>query len=163
MYHKESMNIEKKEIIRLIKKAEKLTPNMLEPNLEPNQFSNVPEWHDYELKIWEIGEQIRKIILKNKTLRNDNEINDLIIKFCLNRNSKRGRQSFVSLLGYKHLANYAEKLILLIDDDFVNGHIIDTIYKMQVKGFKTEIERFTTSKINWIKKIANKYIIKYGT
>ncbi len=157
------MNFEKKKIISLIKKAEKLRPKILESNLANTQFYSVPEWHDYELKIWEIGEQIRKIILKNKSLRNDNEINDLIIRFCLNRNSKRGRQPFVSLLGYKHLSNYAEKLILLIDDEFVNGHVIDTICKMQVRGFKKEIEPFVNNKETWIKKIANKYITKYST
>ncbi len=157
------MNLERKEVIRLIKKAQKLPPEVLEPDLPNSQFYDVPEWHDYELKIWEIGEQIRKIILEDKLLRKDDEINDLIIDLCFNKNAKRGRQSFVSLFAYKQLSNYAEKLILLIDDEFINGHVIDAIYKMQVTGFKKEIEPFTNHKEAWVRKIATKYIEKYGT
>ncbi len=155
--------MEKNEIIDLINKAKNLTPDVLEKDLEPiDGFPNVPNWHDYEHNIWAIGEQIRQVLYSKKSLKKDKEINDLIIEFCLNRNSKRGRQSFVLLLGYKHLSNYALKLINIINDKYVDGHVIDTIYKMQAKGYEKEIKPFATHKITWIRKTAIKYLEKYS-
>ncbi|MEW7290514.1 hypothetical protein [Aquimarina sp. 2304DJ70-9] len=156
--------MEKEVIIKLINKANTLTPEKLEKNLNPIEgFPDVPDWHKYESDIWAIGEEIRQILYSKKILRKDKEINDLIIEFCLNKNSKRGRQSFVLLLGYKHLSEYAPKLIQMINDKSINGQIIYTLYKMQTKGYEKEIEPFTKDKITWIRKIAIKYVEKYGT
>jgi len=164
VYHMTKLPMEKDKIINLLSKAKDLTPGELEKDLEPIEgFPDVPNWHDYENKIWAIGENIRQIIFSKKSLRKDEEINDLIIEFCLNKNSKRGRQPFVLLLGYKHLSDYAPKLIRLINDKYVDGQIIDAIYKMQAKGYGKEIRPFVTHKIIWIRKTAIKYLEKYGT
>jgi hypothetical protein len=150
--------MEKERILGLIKKAESLTPQKMEKDLEPlDGFPDVPNWHKYESDIWEIGEEIRQIIVTKKSLRKDTEINDLIMKFCLNKNSKRGRQSFILLLGYKHLSKYAPQLINMINDKFVDGQIIDTVYKMQALGFEEEIRPFKTDKQTWIRNLATKY------
>ena len=156
--------MEKEEIIGLINKAKSLTPKNMEKDLNPMEgFPNVPNWHKHEHEIWGIGEEIRQIINTKKSLRRDKEINDLIIDFCLDNKSKRGRQPFVLLLGYKHLSEYAPKLITMINDQFIDGQIIDTIYKMQATDFEKEITPFTTDKITWIRKLALKYVGKYGT
>ncbi|WKX75880.1 hypothetical protein [Zobellia laminariae] len=156
--------MEKVKIIELIKKAENLTPKKLERDLEPlDGFPDVPNWHKYESEIWEIGEEIRQIINTKKSLRKDSELTDLIMKFCLNKNSKRGRQSFILLLGYKHLSKYATQLIEMLNDKFVKGQIIDTVYKMQAEGFQKEIGAFMMDKHTWIRKLATKYVEKYGT
>jgi len=156
--------MEKDKIIDLINKAKYLTPDKLEKDLEPiDGFPDVPNWHHYENKIWVIGENIRQIIFSKKSLRKDKEITDLILEFCLNKNSKRGKQPFVLLLGYKHLSDYAPKLIRIINDKYVDGHVIDTIYKMQAKGYEKDIQPFAKHKIFWIRKTALKYLEKYGT
>jgi hypothetical protein len=156
--------MEKEKIINLINKAETLTPQKIEKDLEPlDEFSQVQNWHKYEIDIWEIGEKIRQVIISKKSLRKDTEIIELIIKFCLNKNSKRGRQSFILLLGYKHLSKYAPQLINLIDDKYVYGQIIDTICKMQATGFEKKILPFRTDKNTWIKNTAIKYTEKYST
>ena len=164
VYHIMESQMEKDTILELIAKAKELTPVQLEPDLEPIEgFPDVPNWHDYEHKIWAIGANIRTIMFSNKSLRKDKDINDLVIYFCSNKNAKRGRQSFVLLLGYKHLAVYAPKLIKLIDDEYIDGHVIDTIYLMQSEGYEKEIRPFATHKITWIRKTALKYLEKYGT
>lgn len=161
VYHTRELLMEKNKIIDLITMAKDLTPDILEKDLNPiDGFPDVPNWHHYEHKIWAIGEQIRQIIYSEKSLKKDKELNNLIIEFCLNKNSKRGRQPFVLLLGYKHLSEYAPKLISLINDEYVNGHVIDTIYKMQAKGYEKEIRPFATHKITWIRKTAIKYLEK---
>ena len=156
--------MEKEKILELIKKAESLTPKNIEEDLKPmDGVPVVPSWHKYESDIWEIGEEIRQIITTKKSLRKDNEINELIINFCQNRNSKRGRQSFILLLGYKDLSGYASKLINMVNDKFVYGQIIDTIYKMRAGGYDKEIRPFLNDKNTWIKNLAKKYIEKHGT
>lgn len=156
--------MEKEEIIELITEAKNLTPRRMEKNLNPMEgFPDVPNWHKYESEIWEIGDKIRQIIYDKKSLRKDKEINDLIMEVCMDKKSKRGRQSFILLLGYKHLSGYAPQLITMINDKFVDGQIIDTIYKMQAIGYEKDIEPFTTEKLTWVKKKAIKYMGKYGT
>lgn len=155
--------MEKAKILSLINETIDLCPLELEKDLKPiDEFPDVTDWHSFEDRIWEIGEEIRQIIHSKKSLRNDEEINNAILNICLNNRAKRGRQSFILLLGYKKLSHFAPKLIKIVDDKFVTGQVIDTICKMQVKGFEKEIEPFTRTKDQWIRKIALKYLKKFS-
>jgi hypothetical protein len=154
----------KQKVLELIEKAENLTPKKMEkdlPNME--NHPDVRQAHFYENEIWRIGEEIRVLILEHKGLRKDDSINERIIKFCLNRNSKKGRQSFIMLLWYKHNQKYAEKLASLIDDKYVYGHIIEGLNKLQIEGYCEKVSTFTNDERKWIKKQANKYVEKYCT
>ena len=151
----------KEKIFQLINEAESLTPSALEKDLPSMEgFPDIPSWHDYESKIWKIGEEIRQIIINNKNLRKDDSINESILKFCLNRNAKRGRESFLMLLWYKHNKKYAPRLMPLINDQYVNGHLIEGLNKMQVSGYLKEVMPFTNHDKSWIKKQAKKYVEK---
>ena len=154
----------KKRVLELIEKAEKLTPKIFEKDL-PNlkELPNVREMHHYEHKIWDLGEKIRQLIFEHKGLRKDKELNDRIIKFCLNKNSKRGRESFIMLLWYKHNQKYAEQLVSLINDKYVYGHIIEGLNKIQLEGYCKEVSPYATDELTWIRKQANKYLEKYCT
>ncbi len=154
----------KEKVLELIKKAENLTPEKMEKDL-PNikNLPDVREQHFYENEIWRIGEEIRVLILEHKGLRKDDFINERIISFCLNRNSKSGRESFIMLLWYKHNQKYAERLASLIEDKYVYGHIIEGLNKLQVEGYCEKVSKFTNDKRTWIKKQAIKYVEKYCT
>lgn len=162
---KKITKLETKQIIlELIEKAENLTPEKMEKDL-PNMKNHpdIREAHFYENEIWRIGEEIRVLILEHKGLRKDDFINDKIINFCLNRNSKCGRESFIMLLWYKHNQKYAEKLASLIDDKYVYGHIIEGLNKLQVEGYCEKVSKFTNDNKTWVKKQAKKYVEKYCT
>lgn len=154
----------RKKVIELIEKAEQLTPKKKEKDL-PNMknYPDVREHHFYEDEIWRIGEEIRQLIFEHKGLRKDEILNDRIINFCLNRNSKSGRQSFIMLLWYKHNQKYAEKLVSLIDDKYVYGHVIEGLNKLQIEGYCEQVYPFVNDERKWIKKQAKKYIDKYCT
>lgn len=148
----------KKEIVA----ANELIPNEMLPDLPPMQdYPDVPEWHDFEHAMWKIGENIRQLILKHKKELNDNQIND-ILSICSNPNAKRGRESFVMLLGKKRHVKYAPQLIELIDDRYIEGHVVYTIEKMGAPQYTNEITPFLSHKKTWIRNIAKKYIQKYG-
>ena len=154
----------KQKVLELIEKAENLTPKKMEkdlPNME--NHPDVRQAHFYENEIWRIGEEIRVLILEHKGLRKDDSINDRIINFCLNKNSKKGRESFIMLLWYKHNEKYAERLASLIDDKYVYGHIIEGLNKLQIEGYCEKVSKFTNDERKWIKKQANKYVEKYCT
>ena len=153
-----------KEIKKLVGKTLKLIPTEYEKDLPPTEFSpNVPKWHDYEHTIWQNGEKIRQILCVHKNLRKNKELLDLFLTIALNRNAKRGRQSFIMLFWYKHCSEYADLLIKQIDDDFVNGYIIEGLNKMKVGKFFSLVEPYKTSKVTWIRNQAKKYINEYST
>jgi len=75
-----------------------------------------------------------------------------------NKNAKRGRQSFIMLLWFKHCEKYAPILLDQIEDDFVRGHIIEGLNKMKASGYTEIVKKYTNDKTTWIKNQAKKYI-----
>lgn len=140
-------------------KAEKLIPNELLPDL-PFISPGVHDWYDFEHQFWEVGEEIRIFLRENNRKLNKYQI-EKVVNICLDKRAKRGRQSFVMLLGRKMYADYADKIISLLSDDDVDGHVIDTLYKMQVGGYSIYIEPFLNHNCTWIRNEAKRYIKKY--
>lgn len=141
-------------------KAEKLIPNELLPDL-PLISADVHDWYDFEHQLWEVGEEIRLFLKENNRKLNKYQI-EKIVDICLDKRAKQGRQSFVMLLGRKMYADYADKIVPLLSDDDVNGHVIDSLYKMQVGGYSIYIEPYLNHKHSWIRNEAKKYTAKYG-
>lgn len=159
---KKDMDVEKK-VLKIIKEVETLIPPTLEPNLLPNNLlPNIPEWHSFEHKIWQKGEAIRQLLKGQKKIRTQSNISDKIFEISTNRNAKRGRQSFIMLRGNIDSKKYGARLISQLDDNFVYGHIIDTIYKMKIPEFVEIIKPYCNDKEAWIRNKAKKYIEKYG-
>ena len=153
----------KDKILDLIAQASNLIPQTLEPDLETTStLTTAPAWRQFELSVWEIGEQIRQITSEHISLRKDTELLDKIIEICINRNAKSGRQSFIMLLWFKHCEKYSGLLVKHLDDVNVRGHIIQGLNKMQANGYGKLIEPFTSDKTTWVKKQAKLYIEKFG-
>ena len=146
----------------LLSEAEALIPKEALPDLP--SLPGVPDVHDYyrfELDLWDKGEEIRQLILDSKKKPNRVQIKR-ICDICTNPFAGRGRQSFVMLLGRKCYIEYAPIIAPLLSDDDINGHVVDTLYKMGTPDSVSQIQPFTKHKRTWIKKIANKYINKYS-
>lgn len=154
-------NLDRETVMEYLREAISLIPNRIEPDLPPSKlFPNIPEWHSYEFKVWQLGEKIRQILVRKNKLKDDNEIVEQIIKIATNRNVKRGRQPFIMLLEGKRYAGYSSQLINQINDKFVYGHVLSTIIKMQVWDYTNEIEPLTEDSTAWIRNKAKKYIEK---
>ena len=65
------------------------------------------------------------------------------------------------LLGKVKYREYANELISLLQDDDVNGHVIDTLYKMRADSYVALIAPFLTHKQTWIRNTAKKYVQKF--
>ncbi len=149
------------QVNRLLLSAENLIPEENLPDLPYMKLApTVHDWYDFEHELWGIGEEIRQFVSKYNKRFNKDQI-DRIINICLNKKAKRGRQSFVMLLGRKMYRDYAEKIVSILSDEDVNGHVINTIYKMQAEQYVELIKPFLSYNRTWIRNEAKKYLKKY--
>ena len=89
------------EVDKLLKEAEEKIPDTELPDLPYlKEAPDVHDWYTFEHEIWDIGEEIRQLTVQNKKKFNEEQIGR-IIGICLDKRVKRGRQSFVMLLGKK--------------------------------------------------------------
>ena len=135
----------------------------MEPDLAAlDGFPNMPRWHEYETKIWEIGEQIRQILNENTKLRKDHQLQDAYLGVIKNKRSKRGRQSFFFLVSYKSCNRCSETVVSQLIDDKVVGHAISALRKMSNGNYTDQVNPFVDHPVTWIRNEAKKYIEKFG-
>ncbi len=150
------------EVDRLLKKAEEKIPDTELPDLPyMKEAPDVHDWYMFEHEIWNIGEEIRQLTVKYKKKFTVEQIGRIIGIF-LDIKAKRGRQSFVMLLGKKAYNEYSEVLIPILCDGDVDGQVIYTLYKMQAGQYVDLIKPFTEHKRSWIRNEAKRYIQKFG-
>jgi hypothetical protein len=158
-----SIDSAKQQILEKITEAKKLIPQKELPTLpESKELLGAPEWYEFELKIWELGEQIRQIMVQYPKLREDRHLAVQLVDIATDRRAKRGRQSFILLLAYSAYCEYAPRLIDQLDDPAVDGHVISAILKMRAPQFVDEIEPLTNHKMTWIRNYARKYVERYS-
>ena len=146
----------------LLLSAEKLIPQEKLPDLPFMELApTVHDWYDFEHTLWKIGEDIRQLILsERKELNNEQTVR--ICRICADTKAKRGRQSFVMLLGKKRFLPFAGQLAVLFPDDDIDGHIISTLYRMGASQYAEYIKPYTNHPITWIRNEAKRYIQKYS-
>ena len=143
--------------------AEKLIPQEDLPNLPYMKLApNVHDWYDFEHKLWELGEDIRRLILSERKELNTSQI-ERVCKICSDSKAKRGRQSFVMLFGKKRFFPYAERIAGLLPDEDIDGHIISILYKMGAFQYTELIKPYIDHRTTWIRNEAKRYMQKYGS
>lgn len=142
-----------------ILKAYQLMPNARPADLSPTDtIPDVPAWHDYEHKLWRLGEEVRQLLGKQPNLRKDESLCSSIFGIVANRAGMRGRQSWVSLFGCKPCSNWALKITGLLPDPDIDGHVISTLNKMKAPRFTEKILPYRDSRTAWVRKEASRYL-----
>jgi hypothetical protein len=153
----------KKDILKLVQEANSIIPNAIVPHLEfMDGYPDVPKWHDFEQRVWAIGEKIRLIMNSKPKLRSDKELQDRFVEIVKNRNAKRGRQSFILLLAYRVCASYSAALLSELNDPFVDGQVIYTWRKMQKSLYVQNVSHYLNDSRKWVRDEATKYVNKYN-
>ena len=143
--------------------AERLIPCENLPDLPYMETApTVHDWYDFEHMLWSKGEDIRQLMLSERKNLNAEQA-DRVCKICSDAKAKRGRQSFVMLLGKKRFLPYADRMAVLLPDDDIDGHIISTLYKMGASQYTEQIKPYMTHTTTWIRNEAKRYIQKYRT
>lgn len=138
------MNETRQKIIELLTKSEAAIPIEQKPDLpQGKNTSGAPEWYRFEHAIWAFGGDIRRLFLKSKFLRKDVELQRAILRVAIDPKAKRGRQSFIMLLGYLACVQFAPQIAEQLSDPQVCGHAIDTLSKMKCSDYVKAIEPFT--------------------
>ena len=146
----------------ILSEAEQLIPEEILPDLPfLNEAPDVHGWHCFECELWNKGEAIRQLILESKQKPNTEHLKR-ICGICTNPSAKRGRQSFVMLLGKKGYVEFAPMIADLLSQDDVGGHAIDTLYKMGTPDYVSQIKPFTGHRRTWIRNVAKKYVNKHS-
>ena len=152
----------KQKILEIIEQADSIIPDKMLPDMPINDLTDKPGMRSFEYEIWSLGDKIRPLLTREPRLRSDKEVQKGILNICLNKNAKRGRESFVMLMGSVKFSKLAPKVASLIDDPYVFGHAIDTLLKMKQQGYYKNIKPFTESKVTWIRNKAKKYCETYS-
>jgi hypothetical protein len=122
----------------------------------------VPAWHKFENSTWAIGEVIRQSLKARPRLKKDPDVLHAILGVIQNRNLRRGRESFVMLLGFTGAAKYAPIVARFASDPDICGHVVDTLLKMRVPGYTMQIAKLTSHNRAWIRRLAQKYVERYA-
>lgn len=155
--------VAKGEIIKLLVDAMSMVPESHLPDLDPiDGYPDVPKWHKFENRIWEVGENIRQLMNSSPRLRSDVDLQDRYIEIAKKKHAKRGRQSFIMLLAYKVCTTRSEELVSELNDPFVSGQVIYMWRKMQTALYVEDVSPFINDPKKWIRDEAKKYIDKYG-
>lgn len=151
-----------KDILTILDEVDLLTPLEFPEDLPTKKelLGNFA-WYDFEIKVWELGENIRYLFLQNPKLKKDKDIINKILKVIKTTNLRRGRQSFVLLLGFVGAKSFAPEIALFVDDKDINGHVLDTLLKMKAKGYADKIKSLINSDVTWIRNLAKKYCELY--
>ena len=149
-------------ILDLVAKAEAAIPATLLPDLPPARYtSGAPEWHGFEDVVWQQGEVIRQLLVECKSLRKDAGLQSAFLRVACNRKAKRGRQSFIMLLGYSCCSGSAPAIAGQLSDPDVAGHVVDTLTKMRCPDFVQDVEELTNSDTTWVRNKAKRYVERY--
>jgi hypothetical protein len=150
------------EIIAAAKDALRLSPAEFPGDQPLNKISGQPEWHSFEHGCWKLGEFIRQKLLKAPRLREDRRLVGAILDVIDQRNLRRGRQSFVMLLGSVKAAHVAPRIARWAGDPDIAGHVVDTLLKMRVPGYADVVRPHVSSKYTWIRRKAKTYMERYA-
>lgn len=144
---------------RLITEAHRHVPERMLAPLPPDEgLGGVPAWQRFEHRIWEIGEEIRQLLLKAPRLRGEPEIQESILRLATDRRAHRGRQSFVMLLGYRSCATHAAEVAEHLEDPAVDGHVVRTLYKMRARGHSRAVRPLLEAAHAWVRNEAKRYL-----
>lgn len=144
---------------RLLSESRAAIPEALLPD-KPYRGTTDPGWYDFELTLWAKGEEIRKLLTASRRTLTPEQTAS-VIAICQEPNAKRGRQSFLLLLGRKVYACHAHAVAELLSDSHVAGQAIETLYKMGASGYCREIEPFLAHDKTWIRNSAIRYLKKF--
>lgn len=150
------------EVIEIARNALLLAPTAFPADQPVDRFSGQPKWFPFEIRCWELGEQIRRQLVESPRLRDDSRVGGAILEVIEHNHLRRGRQSFVMLLGSVKFASFAPRLVRWVSDPDVAGHVVDTLLKMRASGYVDVVRPYIASEFSWIRRKAKTFVERYA-
>ena len=127
------------------------------------ELLGAPEWYPFEREAWAIGESVRRAFVQHRHWKKNTILISKVVEVAKNRNLRRGRQSFITALGFASACPHASSLVAFLSDPDVNGQVVDTLLKMRAGDFANVVAPLVQSEKTWIRRLAKKYIERYPT
>lgn len=120
-----------------------------------------PDWLGYELRLWELGEELRSLF-KAKRWKGRGPLLDQIASLLSERKLGKGRQTLAILLGEFGGSEYASALSGALDDPAVWGHAVKALTKGRVPGQGERVQRIAAEADGWVRRSAQRYLKELG-
>ncbi len=150
------------EIVNICERALGMAPEAYPPTLPSSpELLGAPAWYGFEHAAWPLGEDVRQAFSRTPRLKSDSAAVSKVVEVATCRNLRRGRQSFITALGFVAASDYASRLAQFLGDPDVEGQVVGTLLKMKVAGFAGQVRPLTNSKQTWIRRLAERYLERY--
>ena len=151
-----------KDILTILDEVKLLTPLEFPTDLpRKKELLGNFTWYDFEIKVWELGENIRQLFLQNPKLKRDKDVLNEILNVIKTKNLRRGRESFVLLLGFVDAKYLAPEIAAFLEDKDINGHVLIALLKMKAKDYTDKVKPLINSDVTWIRNLAKRYCERY--
>lgn len=151
------------QILAACRQALRLAPSEYPPTLPSSkELSGVPDWYPFEHEAWRIGESIRRAFADDPLLKRKEIVVSKVAEVAQCRELRRGRQSFIMVLGFVAACSHAEAIVPLLRDPDVDGQVLDALLKMRAPGFTREVTFLLDSDQPWKRDLAKKYVDRYS-
>lgn len=117
-------------------------------------------WVGHENLAWSLGESIRQVLCRRRTLRSDQALWQALEAVATDRSVGKGREPYVMLLGQYGGRDRAPVLFRLLDDPEVVGHALYALRLLAVPGAEVRARELEGSGRSWIRNEARKYLKK---
>ena len=150
------------DIVAACRTVRNLAPVSFPADLPPTPLiPGVSAWQEFERATWGIGERIRQTLLVNPKFKKNPDLIQAVLEVIQDRNLRRGRESFVMLLGFTGAAKHAPLVASFASDPDIEGHVVDTLLRMRAPGFAREVSGLTNHQHAWIRRLARRYMERY--
>ena len=114
----------------------------------------------FEDVIWALGEGFRHVLKRSPKLRQHPTLFKHIGALCLDTNNRKGRESFMMLLGQYGGPNQVPMLVSLLADPEVEGHALLGLRSLKAPGGREAAKRLLSDGNAWKRTEAKKYLRK---
>jgi hypothetical protein len=116
--------------------------------------------HRFESLVWTLGESIRRILKRKKSLRRSTELWTHVESICSNPKFGKGRESFTMLLGQYGGRERVPVLLTLLEDIQVQGHALYALRLLGSTTARAKAEELLDSAKPLVRAEARKYLRK---
>ncbi len=135
-------------------------PAEVPPDLPLSPTSGQPEWYAFEHRVWSEGVALQALLAPTAHLRKHPIVLDAVVRVLECRGLRRGRQAFAPLLEIRAAASFAPRLVPLLADPDIGGHVVAALVRMRAPSLRSHLAPFTESPHAWVRRLARSYLAR---
>jgi hypothetical protein len=135
-------------------------PRDVPPDLPLSSVTGQPEWYAFEHRVWSEGEALRSVLAQHGRLKRHPDVLLAVVRVLECPGLRRGRQSFSFLFESRAAQPFAPRLVPLLSDPDIAGHVVAALVRMHAPGLQQQLAPYATSPVAWIRRLAQSYLTR---